>query len=99
MIGFKSIITLFMLAEIFSAWGLWIIASVGMIYLARSVSTNIGDKPVESQKYMYLLFGIMIFVIAGIMLMWHSMSLEHTRGVREILTDAYAHPNLWGATP
>lgn len=97
MLRFQNVITLYMIGEMYSAWGLWVIATICAVFLAKCVYKDVKAEQTPPKRYQYLFFTVLAFLLIGLALMWHSMREQHAIEVRQILNDAYMHPELWGA--
>lgn len=99
MVRFDTVITLYMVGEMFSAWGLWVVASIGLMVLAKCAHEDAQSAKESPTRHPFLFYGILAFLVIGLALMWHSMRHEHAQAIQRILIEAYKHPDLWGAKP
>lgn len=89
---FNTTITIYMIGEMFSAWALWACAiAMGVLMYLNKNGTDKGRA----------LFTIIIIILIGIglVLMLHALGESHAKEIRQIIQDAYKHPQLWQAKP
>lgn len=88
--SFQTVINLYMMGEVFSAWGLFAVASILTFIILK-------DEKLSDRARSIVAIIIMAIWAIGLVLMLHSLGKGNATEIRDILNDAYKHPYLWGA--